>query len=198
MPIVRLMRARSWTVSPTRVAALKDRARVMRRNPTEAQKLLWQHLKDKQCGFTFNREVVMGSTVVDFACKTRWLVVETGGTGDDAEATLGALSDGKLRDVGVRVLRFAEDQVLADLDGVVKQIKDELQKPFDKPRISQPNSGAASSGTGRSGEGRSGMGSGRSQSDGYSDRNNYRNADRGAGRGPARNGGGRNTGRNPR
>ncbi|MFC4253888.1 DUF559 domain-containing protein [Altererythrobacter xixiisoli] len=184
-------RARSWTVSPTRAAALKDRARVMRRNPTEAQKLLWQHLKDKQCGFTFNREVVMGSAIVDFACKTRWLVVETGGTGDDAEATLGALSDGKLQDVGVRVLRFSEDQVLTDLDSVVKQIKDELQKPFDKPRISQP-------GTGRSGEGRPGMGSGRSQSDGYSDRNNYRNADRGAGRGPARNGGGRNPGRNAR
>ncbi|GEM_PF-715407 len=131
-------RARSWTVSPTRVAALKDRARVMRRNPSEAQKLLWQHLKDKQCGFTFNREVVMGSTIVDFACKTRWVVVETGGTGDDPEATLGALSDGKLRDIGVRVLRFSEDQVLTDLDGVVKQIKDELQKPFERPQIADP------------------------------------------------------------
>jgi leucyl-tRNA synthetase len=76
----------------------------------------------------------MGSAIVDFACKTRWLVVETGGDGD-SETTLAALSDRKLTDVGVRVLRFADDAVLADIDAVVKAIKDELQKPFEKPRV---------------------------------------------------------------
>jgi very-short-patch-repair endonuclease len=113
----------------------------MRRNPTEAQKALWERLRDKQCGFTFNREVVMGSAIVDFACKTRWLVVETGPEltkAGEAGATLAALSDRKLRDVGVRVLRFSDDEVLADTDKVVKAIKDELQKPFERPRIEVP------------------------------------------------------------
>jgi very-short-patch-repair endonuclease len=127
-------KTRSWTVSPARAEALKQRARDMRRNPTEAQKALWERLKDKRCGFTFNREVVMGSAIVDFACKTRWLVVETGGD-SESETTLAALSDRKLTDVGVRVLRFADDAVLADTDAVVKTIKDELQKPFEKPRV---------------------------------------------------------------
>jgi len=127
-------RTRAWTVSPARAEQLKQRARDMRRNPTEAQKALWERLKDKQCGFTFNREVVMGSAIVDFACKTRWLVVETGGD-SESETTLAALSDRKLTDVGVRVLRFADDTVLADTDAVVKAIKDELQKPFEKPKI---------------------------------------------------------------
>jgi very-short-patch-repair endonuclease len=76
----------------------------------------------------------MGSAIVDFACKTRWLVVETGGD-SESETTLAALSDRKLTDVGVRVLRFADDAVLADTDAVVKTIKDELQKPFEKPRV---------------------------------------------------------------
>jgi very-short-patch-repair endonuclease len=125
---------RAWTVSPKRAEELKQRARDMRRNPTEAQKALWERLKDKQCGFTFNREVVMGSAIVDFACKTRWLVVETGGEGD-VDGTLATLSDRKLTDVGVRVLRFSDDQVLADTSAVVKAIKDELQKPFERPRI---------------------------------------------------------------
>ena len=93
---------------PARAEALKERARDMRRNPTEAQKALWERLKDKQCGFAFNREVVMGSAIVDFACKTRWLVVETGGD-SESETTLAALSDRKLADVGVRVMRFADD-----------------------------------------------------------------------------------------
>lgn len=127
-------RTGAWKVSLARAAQLKDRARDMRRNPTEAQALLWEELKDKKCGFTFNRVVVMGSTIVDFAAKTRWLVVEVGGT-DGAEATIAALSDRKLQEVGVRVMRFAEDQVLAELDQVVKSIKDELQKPFERPQI---------------------------------------------------------------
>jgi very-short-patch-repair endonuclease len=129
--------ARAWNVSPKRAEELKQQARAMRRNPTPAQQALWERLKDKQCGFTFNREVVMGSAIVDFACKTRWLVVETGGEGE-AGATLAALSDRKLRDVGVRVLRFSDDEVLADTDKVLKAIKDELQRPFERPRIEVP------------------------------------------------------------
>jgi very-short-patch-repair endonuclease len=128
---------RAWKVSPKRAEELKLTARAMRRNPTPAQQALWERLKDKQCGFTFNREVVMGSAIVDFACKTRWLVVETGGEGE-AGATLAALSDRKLTDVGVRVLRFSDDEVLGNVDAVVKAIKDELQKPFERPRIEAP------------------------------------------------------------
>jgi len=126
--------ARSWKISPKRAEELKLQARDMRRNPTEAQIALWERLKDKQCGFTFNREVVMGSAIVDFACKTRWLVVETGSEGQ-AGATLAALSDRKLTDVGVRVLRFSDEEVLADIERVVKAIKDALQQPFERPKI---------------------------------------------------------------
>lgn len=129
--------ARAWTISPRRAEELKKHARDMRRNPTPAQKALWERLRDKQCGFTFNREVVMGSAIVDFACKTRWLVVETGGEGD-VDGTLASLSDRKLTDVGVRVLRFSDEQVLADTDAVVAAIKAELQKPFERPRIEAP------------------------------------------------------------
>jgi very-short-patch-repair endonuclease len=113
---------------------LKLQARAMRRNPTEAQKVLWDRLKDKQCGFAFNREVVMGSAIVDFACKPRWLVVETGGE-DEVDETIARLSDRKLADVGVRVLRFSDSQVLQDTDAVVRAIKAELEKPFERPRI---------------------------------------------------------------
>ena len=78
----------------------------------------------------------MGSAIVDFACKTRWLVVEVGDT-EGPQATIAELSDRKLREVGVRVMRFAEGEVLEGTDQVVKAIKDELQKPFEKPRIQE-------------------------------------------------------------
>lgn len=127
-------RTRAWQVSPTRAAALKDRARAMRRDPTPAQAALWDRLSDKQLGFTFTREVVMGSAIVDFACKPRWLVVETGGT-EGPEAILAELSDRKLTEVGVRVLRFADEQVLGDIETVLAAIAEELAKPFERPRI---------------------------------------------------------------
>jgi len=127
-------RTRGWKVSPGRAAALKDRARAMRRDPTPAQAALWERVKDKQLGFAFNREVVMGSAIVDFACKPRWLVVETGGT-EGTEATLAELSDRKLTEVGVRVLRFSDGQVLDDIETVIAAIGEELAKPFERPRI---------------------------------------------------------------
>lgn len=129
-------RTRGWQVSPARAAALKDRARDQRRDPTQAQAALWERVRDKQLGFTFTREVVMGSTIADFACKPRWLVIEIGGT-EGTEAALAELSDRKLTEVGVRVLRFADEQVLGDIETVLAAIADELAKPFERPRINR-------------------------------------------------------------
>ncbi len=128
----------AWSVSEKRKDALHDRARYNRRHPSDAHKLLWSALENKQLGnYAFNREVVMGSSVVDFACKARWLVVEISGE-TQADATIEELSDRKLRDVGVRVMRFTAPQVLDDLDAVKDAILTELQQPFDKPRRSPP------------------------------------------------------------
>ena len=120
----------SWNVSETRRERLKEMARAMRREPTEAEKALWARLAGQKLGgFKFHRQVVIGSTVVDFACPARWLVVEISG---EASAELAALQDKKLADVGIRVLRFSDGQVLEDADAVVAAILAELQKPFDR------------------------------------------------------------------
>ena len=126
-------KTRGWNVSPARADKLKELARDMRRNPSEAETLLWEGLKDKKCaGYSFTRQVVMGSTIVDFACRSRWLVVETGAA-SEAEIALAELSDRKLTEVGVRVLRFADADILADATAVLASIAAELQKPFDRP-----------------------------------------------------------------
>lgn len=120
----------AWNISPARAENLKQRARDMRRNQTEAQSALWERLKDKGVGgFSFGRQVVMGSAIVDFACRPRWLVVEVTAEG---EAELAALSDRKLTEVGVRVLRFSEEDVLTRIEDVEETILAELQKPFER------------------------------------------------------------------
>ena len=120
----------AWNVSETRRERLKDMARAMRREPTEAEKALWARLAGQKLGgFKFHRQVVIGSTIVDFACPSRWLVVEISGEGN---SELEALQDKKLADVGVRVLRFSEKQVLEDIEATAAAILAELNKPFDR------------------------------------------------------------------
>ena len=120
----------SWNVSETRRARLKEMARANRRNPSDAEKALWARLSGQKLGgFKFHRQVVVGSTIVDFACPARWLVVEVSG---DANAEVSAIQDNKLTQVGVRVLRFTDEQVLGDSEPVVAAILAELEKPFDR------------------------------------------------------------------
>ena len=120
----------AWNVSETRRERLKEMARAMRREPTEAEKALWSRLASQKLGgFKFHRQVVIGSTIVDFACPARWLVVEVSG---DANAEVSAIQDAKLAQVGVRVLRFTDEQVLGDGEPVAAAILEALKKPFDR------------------------------------------------------------------
>ena len=121
---------RSWNVSETRRERLKEMARTNRRNPSDAEKALWARLSGQKLGgFKFHRQVVVGSTIVAFACPARWLVVEIAG---DTNAEVTAIQDKKLTDVGIRVLRFTKAQVLEDIEPVVAEILAELNKPFDR------------------------------------------------------------------
>ena len=132
---------RAWNISDARAKALKERARDMRRNPTDAQAKLWERLKDSKLGsFNFRPQVVMGSAIVDFACRPRWLVVEITSS-DEAHAAIEALSDRKLTAVGVRVMRFAEQRVMEEIDAVCDEILAELRAPFERPQIAGPASG---------------------------------------------------------
>jgi len=125
-------RGRGWGISASRLDTLHERAREMRRNPTEPEKRLWSRLKGSQLGgFKFRRQEVVGSAIVDFACPSRWICVEVDGE-THVNPEVDALRDRKLTDVGIRVLRFTNLQVMEQLDGVCEAILLELQKPFDR------------------------------------------------------------------
>ncbi|SLJ92984.1 endonuclease domain-containing protein [Novosphingobium mathurense] len=121
----------TFNVTGARLERLKERARDQRRNPTEAQQALWAELSgSKLGGVKFTRQAVVGSTVVDFACPSRWIVISISTA--DANPEVETLQDRKLSDVGIRVLRFTEEAVLDDRESVMKTIVSETNKPFDK------------------------------------------------------------------
>ena len=105
-------KGRGWEVSEKRRDALHERARELRRNPTPAQDALAGALGGVEMGgYKFQRQEVIGSAIVDFACKPLMLVVELDG---DEDAQFTAPRDRSLTDVGYRVERLPAAAVLAD------------------------------------------------------------------------------------
>ena len=99
-------------------------AKILRRDSTAAEKLLWSRLKAKQLdGLKFRRQQPVGSFIVDFVCLERGVVVELDGGQHAENAPRDAERDGILTGNGFRVLRFWNNDVLQKIDGVVNTIR---------------------------------------------------------------------------
>jgi very-short-patch-repair endonuclease len=97
---------------------LKERARGMRREPTEAEKRLWRLLRDRRLGkFKFRRQETLGRYIVDFVCLERKLIVELDGS-QHAESAYDAQRDAWLTAHGFTVLRFWNNEVMTNPPGV--------------------------------------------------------------------------------
>lgn len=113
---------------------LRDRARHLRRNQTEAESRLWAKLRARQlCGVKFRRQQPIGSFIVDFCCVERGLVIELDG-GQHAEAREADQRRSEfLAGQGYRVLRFWDNEVMADIDAVLERIVEAISDPHPCP-----------------------------------------------------------------
>lgn len=102
-------------------------ARKLRRKMTDAEALLWRHLRDRQCGgVKFRRQFPIDRYVADFACWDAKLVVEIDG-GQHADNIRDEVRTHEIEAYGFRVLRFWNHDVLANIDGVLETIAEALQ-----------------------------------------------------------------------
>ena len=104
---------------------LKQASRDLRNNMTDAEQLLWQRIRRKQIlGLQFYRQKPILNFIVDFYCPSVSLVIECDGgqhfTVEGLEAD--RVRDEALAQLGLKVLRFDNGQVLAEIDAVVEQI----------------------------------------------------------------------------
>jgi very-short-patch-repair endonuclease len=103
-------------------------ARSLRNDPTEAEKHLWHLLRCRQFGFKFRRQAVIGQYIVDFVCYEKKLVIEADG-GQHSQNQKDILRDEWLRRQGFTVLRFWNNDVLGNLEGVYQKIEEVLKTP---------------------------------------------------------------------
>ena len=98
-------------------------ARKLRLTPTDAEIRLWSRLRRKRLeGLRFRRQHPLGPYVADFFCAEAKLIVDGGQHADDGEARTRWLEAR-----GYRVIRFWNNDVLANTDGVLRMILDALR-----------------------------------------------------------------------
>ena len=110
-------------------------ARRLRRAATDAERLLWHHLRNRVLmGCKFRRQHPIGPYVVDFACLEARLVLEADG-GQHVDSSRDALRDGYLRGLGFHVLRFWNHEILANPEGVFEVIVQRLAEACPHPGL---------------------------------------------------------------
>lgn len=127
---------------------LKPLARQMRHDPTLAEERLWKELRGKRLGgYKFRRQHPIDRFIADFYCHEARLIIEVDGPVHDYTPEQDAVRQAYLESLGLRVLRFANDDVLSEMDGVVERIYEEIMRPhppaqdYPHPSVPSPQSG---------------------------------------------------------
>ncbi len=123
------------------VHPLRDRARALRKDMTEAEKSLWYLLRQKNLhGLKFRRQAPLGPYIVDFACLAKKVVIEADG-GQHADNEYDQKRDAWLREEGFTVLRFWNNDILGNRDAVISAILEACGVSEFLPYPSPPSPG---------------------------------------------------------
>src|SRR5580704_2756915 len=120
---------------------LRADARRLRREQTDAESVLWQHLRGKRLnGAKFRRQHLIGDHIADFCCLKHRLIVEVDGGQHADEVEKDAARTHHLEEHGFRVIRFWNDDVLKNIEGVLTSIEDALRESAGVAAEEEPES----------------------------------------------------------
>ena len=109
-------------------------ARKLRREPTEAEIRFWSRVRGSQLGgFKFVRSFPIGHRVGDFACRSVKVVVEIDGGQHAEQVEADAERTREIEAFGYTIIRFWNNDVLANTDGVLEALLQHLLMARDRP-----------------------------------------------------------------
>jgi very-short-patch-repair endonuclease len=98
-------------------------AKNLRKRPTDAERLLWRHLRNRELGgWKFKRQYPVGPYIVDFICLEKNLVIEVDGGQHAENEEMDNQRSAYLNKMGYHVLRFWNNQVLLETEAVLDSI----------------------------------------------------------------------------
>jgi very-short-patch-repair endonuclease len=108
-------------------------ARRLRADQTDAETVLWNRLRNRQLdGHKFARQVPIGGYICDFVCREKQVVIEVDG-GQHNESAADEIRDRRLVANGYKVLRYWNNDVLSNIEGVLITIHAELRGESPSP-----------------------------------------------------------------
>ena len=114
----------------SRTRELTFRARDLRKRMTNEEKLLWSKLRARRFyGYKFRRQFPIECYILDFYCEEKNICVELDGSQhvlDESRCERDTVRDEYLRSIGIRVIRFWNNDVRDNLDGVLERVFAEL------------------------------------------------------------------------
>ena len=106
---------------------LRPRRKELRNTQTPQELKLWYLLKNKNLGVKFRRQHGIGPYIADFYCKEKNLIVELDGSQHMEAKEYDTERDAYIKALGIKVLRFWNNEVNKNMDGVLLKIKSELE-----------------------------------------------------------------------
>jgi leucyl-tRNA synthetase len=107
---------------------LLERAKEMRANPTQAEAVLWEQLRNKNLEAKFRQQHLIGDYIVDFVCLDKKLIVEVDGKIHENQLDEDAKRTEILENDDYKVIRFSNEEVLGNIDSVLKTIQEALSQ----------------------------------------------------------------------
>lgn len=108
---------------------MNSRARALRRQATEAEQLLWKHMRGRRSAdHKFRRQVLIHPYIIDFVCLEAKLIIEADGGQHMEQIAYDAKRTKILKSMGYKVIRFWNHEMLGYIDAVLEEIQYRLIK----------------------------------------------------------------------
>ena len=126
------------TANPAHYKFIKEMRDVLKDNPTEAEKVIWEYLRNKKTGHKIRRQHIIDDFITDFVCLRKKVVIEIDGKIHLKQKEYDALRTAMLNESGYEVVRFRNEEVFANPQSVADKIKGLLDNIKDKAADATP------------------------------------------------------------
>lgn len=114
----------------------KEKRRTLKKEMTESEKILWESIRRDALGVRFRRQYGIGEYIADFYCPSLKLVIELDGAQHYSDNGLAydEIRRKFLNTLGIKTIRFSNNEVLTNLENVLKIIKTEIENSNKKSK----------------------------------------------------------------
>ena len=119
------------TANPLSYNIIKQIRDELKKNPTEAEIIIWEYLKNKKTGHKIRRQHIVDNFIADFICLPKKLIIEIDGKIHKFQKEYDQMRTERLTELGFQIIRFTNDEVKTDPIKVYTQIKQILNNLID-------------------------------------------------------------------